>query len=120
MTPERAQELAAWQQDLAHAGCIAESGLVAALMLMQDLERPLLLEAISCEQAPELGTVRAITLPLAVITSNGTCALSDAWCIPARLSLFLAVAMIPVSRRHCPLHWRSLDGARGDSSGSTR
>ena len=40
----RAQELAAWQQDLARAGYIAEPGLVATLMLMQDLERPLLLE----------------------------------------------------------------------------
>ncbi len=44
MTSERAQELAAWQQDLAQAGYIAEPGLVAALMLMQDLQRPLLLE----------------------------------------------------------------------------
>jgi MoxR-like ATPase len=44
MTSDRAQELAAWQQELARAGYIAEPGLVAALMLMQDLERPLLLE----------------------------------------------------------------------------
>ncbi len=44
MSVERAQELAAWQQDLAQAGYIAEPGLVAALMLMQDLQRPLLLE----------------------------------------------------------------------------
>jgi MoxR-like ATPase len=44
MTSGRAQELAAWQQDLARAGYIAEPGLVAALLLMQDLERPLLLE----------------------------------------------------------------------------
>lgn len=44
MSVSRAQELAAWQQDLARAGYIAEPGLVAALMLMQDLERPLLLE----------------------------------------------------------------------------
>ena len=44
MSSPRAQELAAWQQDLAHAGYIAEPGLVAALLLMQDLERPLLLE----------------------------------------------------------------------------
>jgi len=187
MSVARAQELAAWQQDLARAGYIAEPGLVAALMLMQDLERPLLLEgdagvgktevakvlatlrhtrlirlqcyegldahaamyewnyqrqllaikllehddrgiaqkeqdifseryllkrplleAITCEQAPvllidevdradeafeayllellsdfqlsipELGTVRAITRPLVVITSNGTRELSDA------------------------------------------
>jgi len=44
MTSGRAQELASWQQDLARAGYIAEPGLVATLMLMQDLERPLLLE----------------------------------------------------------------------------
>ncbi len=44
MSVERAQELAAWQQDLAQAGYIAEPSLVAALMLMQDLQRPLLLE----------------------------------------------------------------------------
>ena len=44
MSSKRAQDLAAWQQDLAHAGYIAEPGLVAALLLMQDLERPLLLE----------------------------------------------------------------------------
>jgi MoxR-like ATPase len=44
VTSERAQELAAWQQKLADAGYIAEPSLVAALLLMQDLERPLLLE----------------------------------------------------------------------------
>jgi MoxR-like ATPase len=44
MTLDRAQELAAWQQDLARAGYIAEPGLVAALLLMLDLDRPLLLE----------------------------------------------------------------------------
>ena len=44
MTSVRAQELAAWQQDLACAGYIAEPGLVAALLLMLDLDRPLLLE----------------------------------------------------------------------------
>ena len=44
MTSTRAQELAAWQQDLARAGYIAEPSLVAALLLMQDLGRPLLLE----------------------------------------------------------------------------
>ena len=40
----RAEELAAWQQELARAGYIAEPGLVAALLLMQELQRPLLLE----------------------------------------------------------------------------
>jgi MoxR-like ATPase len=44
MSATRAQELAAWQQDLARAGYIAEPSLVAALLLMQDLGRPLLLE----------------------------------------------------------------------------
>ncbi len=40
----RAHDLAAWQHDLASAGYIAEPGLVAALLLMHDLGRPLLLE----------------------------------------------------------------------------
>ena len=40
----RAQELATWQADLARAGYIAEPALVAALLLMLDLGRPLLLE----------------------------------------------------------------------------
>jgi MoxR-like ATPase len=44
MTSQRAQEVAALQQDLARAGYIAEPALAAALLLMQDLERPLLLE----------------------------------------------------------------------------
>ena len=44
MTGERALELAALQQQLDAAGYIAEPGLVAALLLMQDLGRPLLLE----------------------------------------------------------------------------
>ena len=45
MTPaERALDLAALQQQLADAGYIAEPALAAALLLMQDLGRPLLLE----------------------------------------------------------------------------
>jgi MoxR-like ATPase len=44
MSTDRSQDLAERQQALARAGYIAEPGLVAALMLMQDLERPLLLE----------------------------------------------------------------------------
>ncbi len=44
MSGERQREVAALQQDLARAGYIAEPGLVAALLLMQDLGRPLLLE----------------------------------------------------------------------------
>ena len=43
-TVERALELVALQQALASADYIAEPGLVAALLLMQDLGRPLLLE----------------------------------------------------------------------------
>ena len=44
MTAERSLELAALQQQLDDAGYVAEPGLVAALLLMQDLGRPLLLE----------------------------------------------------------------------------
>ncbi|HXW73302.1 MAG TPA: MoxR family ATPase [Steroidobacteraceae bacterium] len=40
----RARELAALQEDLARAGYIAEAPLAAALLLMQELGRPLLLE----------------------------------------------------------------------------
>jgi MoxR-like ATPase len=40
----RADELASLQQELANAGYIAEGSLAAALLLMQDLGRPLLLE----------------------------------------------------------------------------
>ena len=40
----RARELAALQEELARAGYIAEAPLAAALLLMQDLGRPLLLE----------------------------------------------------------------------------
>ncbi|HXF47191.1 MAG TPA: MoxR family ATPase [Burkholderiaceae bacterium] len=44
MNAERALALAALQEDLARAGYIAEPSLAAALLLMQDLGRPLLLE----------------------------------------------------------------------------
>jgi len=44
MTSARAIELAALQQELARAGYIAEPQLAAALLLMQELGRPLLLE----------------------------------------------------------------------------
>lgn len=44
MLAQRAQALVQLQKDLERLGYIAESGLVAALLLMQDLERPLLLE----------------------------------------------------------------------------
>jgi MoxR-like ATPase len=66
MSGERAQELAAWQQDLARAGYIAEPSLVAALLLMQDLGRPLLLEGDAgvgkTEIAKVLASVRATRL----------------------------------------------------------
>lgn len=44
MNSIRSQELAALQEDLARLGYIAEPSLAAALLLMQDLQRPLLLE----------------------------------------------------------------------------
>jgi len=44
MDSERLREVAGLQDDLARAGYIAERSLVAALLLMQDLGRPLLLE----------------------------------------------------------------------------
>ncbi|MCX8116222.1 MAG: MoxR family ATPase, partial [Burkholderiaceae bacterium] len=62
MNAERALELAALQDDLARAGYIAEPSLVAALLLMQDLGRPLLLEGDAgvgkTEVAKVLATVR--------------------------------------------------------------
>ena len=44
MSGTRALDLARWQDELARAGYIAEPSLVAALLLMHDLGRPLLLE----------------------------------------------------------------------------
>jgi len=44
MGPERSLGIAALREDLARAGYIAEPGLAAALLLMRDLARPLLLE----------------------------------------------------------------------------
>ena len=62
MTGERMLELTALQQDLAGAGYIAERNLVAALLLMLDLGRPLLLEGDAgvgkTEVAKVLATVR--------------------------------------------------------------
>ena len=60
MTSTRAQELAAWQQDLARAGYIAEPSLVAALLLMQDLGRPLLLEGDAGVGKTEVAKVLAV------------------------------------------------------------
>ncbi|HTO45719.1 MAG TPA: MoxR family ATPase [Burkholderiales bacterium] len=62
MTSTRAQELAAWQQDLARAGYIAEPSLVAALLLMQDLGRPLLLEGDAGVGKTEVAKVLAVLL----------------------------------------------------------
>ena len=62
MTAERILELAALQHELADAGYIAERPLVAALLLMADLGRPLLLEGDAgvgkTEVAKVLATVR--------------------------------------------------------------
>jgi MoxR-like ATPase len=60
MNSTRAQELAAWQQDLARAGYIAEPSLVAALLLMQDLGRPLLLEGDAGVGKTEVAKVLAV------------------------------------------------------------
>src|SRR3954468_21157028 len=66
MSGERALEVAKLQQDLAGAGYIAEPGLVAALLLMLDLGRPLLLEGDAgvgkTEIAKVLATVRGTRL----------------------------------------------------------
>ncbi|MEW5882216.1 MAG: MoxR family ATPase [Pseudomonadota bacterium] len=66
MNAERALELAALQDDLARAGYIAEPSLAAALLLMQDLGRPLLLEGDAgvgkTEVAKVLATVRGTRL----------------------------------------------------------
>ncbi|HXX85592.1 MAG TPA: MoxR family ATPase [Casimicrobiaceae bacterium] len=62
----RARELAALQDDLARAGYIAEAPLVAALLLMQELGRPLLLEGDAgvgkTEVAKVLAAIRATRL----------------------------------------------------------
>ena len=44
MTSQRALDIAGLQQELARVGYIAEASLAAALLLMRDLSRPLLLE----------------------------------------------------------------------------
>jgi MoxR-like ATPase len=66
MSTERLLEVAAMQQALAGAGYIAERSLVAALLLMQDLGRPLLLEGDAgvgkTEVAKVLATLRATRL----------------------------------------------------------
>ena len=66
MTGGRPGEVALLQQSLATAGYVAEPALAAALLLMLDLERPLLLEGDAgvgkTEVAKALATVRATRL----------------------------------------------------------
>ena len=66
MTSGRPGEVAQLQQSLASAGYVAEPSLAAALLLMLDLERPLLLEGDAgvgkTEVAKALATVRATRL----------------------------------------------------------
>ncbi|MFC5499924.1 AAA family ATPase [Caenimonas terrae] len=66
MSAERTMEVAVLQQELAGAGYIAERSLAAALLLMLDLGRPLLLEGDAgvgkTEVAKALATVRATRL----------------------------------------------------------
>jgi len=66
MSASRAQELSSLIDELAAAGYIAEPALAAALLLMRDLERPLLLEGDAgvgkTEVAKVLATVRATRL----------------------------------------------------------
>ena len=66
MTAAARRQLAALQQELARAGYIAEPGLAAALLLMLDLGRPLLLEGDAgvgkTEVAKVLATVRGTRL----------------------------------------------------------
>src|SRR5262249_41241163 len=66
MSASRTQELRALLDELADAGYIAEPALAAALLLMRDLERPLLLEGDAgvgkTEVAKVLATVRGTRL----------------------------------------------------------
>jgi MoxR-like ATPase len=59
---DRALEVARWQADLARSGYIAEPSLVAALLLMQDLGRPLLLEGDAGVGKTEVAKVLASVL----------------------------------------------------------
>jgi MoxR-like ATPase len=62
MTAPQSQALVALQQRLAHAGYVAELPLVAALLLMQDLQRPLLLEGDAGVGKTEIAKVLSATL----------------------------------------------------------
>ncbi len=61
MNAPRALELAELQQELAHAGYIADPPLAAALLLMHDLRRPLLLEGDAGVGKTEVAKVLAQT-----------------------------------------------------------
>ncbi|MEK0434514.1 MAG: hypothetical protein RL369_563 [Pseudomonadota bacterium] len=67
MTAPQSPALVAWQQRLAHAGYVAELPLVAALLLMQDLQRPLLLEGDAGVGKTEIAKVLSATLATRLI-----------------------------------------------------
>jgi MoxR-like ATPase len=67
MTVVSSQVLVDWQQRLADAGYIAEPPLVAALLLMQDLQRPILLEGDAGVGKTEIAKVLAKTLDTRLI-----------------------------------------------------
>lgn len=67
MTAPQSPGLVAWQQRLAHAGYVAELPLVAALLLMQDLQRPLLLEGDAGVGKTEIAKVLSATLATRLI-----------------------------------------------------
>jgi MoxR-like ATPase len=67
MSVVSSQVLVDWQQRLADAGYIAEPPLVAALLLMQDLQRPILLEGDAGVGKTEIAKVLAKTLDTRLI-----------------------------------------------------
>ena len=67
MTVVSSQALVNWQQRFADAGYIAEPPLVAALLLMQDLQRPILLEGDAGVGKTEIAKVLAKTLDTRLI-----------------------------------------------------
>jgi len=67
MSAARSQVLFDWQQRLARSGYIAELPLVAAILLMQDLQRPLLLEGDAGVGKTEIAKVLSATLATRLI-----------------------------------------------------
>ena len=67
MSAVRSQVLFDWQQRLACSGYIAELPLVAAILLMQDLQRPLLLEGDAGVGKTEIAKVLSATLATRLI-----------------------------------------------------